>query len=119
MGRDSENRGSGVFKYAVRAVITMVIVAGAVMIAAALVGLLQDSRRRTAHELASRSNDLLKTRNKEWSAREQKLALLLGLHTFRMADDAKTRGIVLNALWQTPRPRSSSSSPTTILEIWR
>ncbi|HEU4872873.1 MAG TPA: hypothetical protein VFT44_07230 [Pyrinomonadaceae bacterium] len=91
-------------KYAVIAVITMVIVAGAVIIAAALVGLRQDSRRRTAHELASRSNDLLKTRGKVWNAREQKLALLLGLHTYRMADDAKTRGIVLNALWQTPRP---------------
>jgi WD40 repeat protein len=92
------------FKYAVRAATTMVIVAGAVVIAAALVGLLQDRRHRTAHELGARSNDLLKTRNKEWSAREQKLALLLGLHTFRMADDAQTRGIVLNALWQTPRP---------------
>jgi WD40 repeat protein len=91
-------------KYAVRAVITMVIVAGAVIIAVALVGLAQDRSRRTAHELATRSNDLLKTRDKEWNAREQKLALLLGLHTFRMADDAKTRGIVLNALWQTPRP---------------
>jgi WD40 repeat protein len=99
------------FKYAVRAAITMVIVAGAVIIAAALVGLLQDSRRRTAHELGARSNDLLKTRNKEWSAREQKLALLLGLHTFRMADDAQTRGIVLNALWQTPRPNKFLYKP--------
>jgi WD40 repeat protein len=94
-----------VVKYLVRAAITIVIVAGAVVIAAALVGLQRDSARRTAHELASRSNDLLKTRGKKaWNAREQKLALLLGLHTYRMGDDAKTRGIVLNALWQTPRP---------------
>lgn len=100
----SKKSRQAIFKYVVRAVITLIFLAGAVVIAAALVNWRQESRRRTAHELATRSDDLLKTRNQEWNAREQKLALLLGLHTYRMADDTKTRGIVLNALWQTPRP---------------
>ncbi len=93
-----------VVKYVVRAMVTLLILAGAVLIAGAFVRSREDNKRRLSHFFASRSSELLRTRNELLKTRDHYLALLLGLHAYRLTDDAETRGSVFNALWETPRP---------------